>query len=173
MISALWVIWSMQKPGCRMCILALAAFTFLTAALPVSWRKKKLARTNCILVFFSSSALPCERWRMKKLGCTICILVFFSFSSLISALKGEKARMHIVHLSVFIFHLSPHTSHSVSRQELRWCDFGCTLCFPGFFILLLIESAEISELKFEKARMHNVVRWVEMSRDENYIPKFR
>ena len=94
----------MQKPGCRMCILALAAFTFLTAALPVSWRKKKLARTNCILVFFfifSSfmwglkdekatkhnmypsffpSAHWSQRWRVKKLGCTLCILAFSSFT---------------------------------------------------------------------------------------------
>ena len=34
-----------------------------------------------------------------------------SFSSLISALKDEKTRMHIVQSSSFILQLTPHTSH--------------------------------------------------------------
>ena len=95
---------------------------------------------------------------MKKLGCTMCILVFSSFSAEISELKDEKARMHIVHPSFFILHLTPHTSHPASREELRGWDPGCTLCILAFFMLQLTESAEISELKDEKARMHNVVR---------------
>ena len=144
----------------------------------------------------------------------MCILAFHpsalstSFSSLISALKDEKARMHIVHPSFFILQLTPHTSHHTphtshhtphtshlpphtsrlqparkrlqpARKRLQPArkkeklqparmqfqpvgknlgdgtqDAHCASWL--FFILQLTESAEISELKDEKARMHNV-----------------
>ncbi len=42
---------------------------------------------------------------------------FSPFGSLILALKDEKARMHIVHPSFFIFHLTPHTSHHTPRTS--------------------------------------------------------
>ena len=58
---------------------------------------------------------------MNNLGCTMCILVSHpsalstSCSSLISALKDETTRMHIVQSSSFILQPTPHTP-----------NFGCT-----------------------------------------------
>ena len=58
---------------------------------------------------------------MNNLGCTMCILASHpsalstSCSSLISALKDETTRMHIVQSSSFILQPTPHTP-----------NFGCT-----------------------------------------------
>ena len=60
------------------------------------------------------------------------ILAFPSFSSLISALKDEKARMHIVHPSCFIFQLTPHTSHHTPYTLLpHYTPFTSHLTLPA------------------------------------------
>ena len=61
----------------------------------------------------------CSALKDEKPGCTLCILAFSSFSSLISALKDEKTRMHIVHPSFFILELTLHTSHHTPHTSHR------------------------------------------------------
>ena len=52
---------------------------------------------------------------------------------------------------------APASQEATPASQEGW-DPGFTLCILGLFILQLTESAEISELKDETARMHNVVR---------------
>ena len=59
----------------------------------------------------------CSALKDEKPGCTLCILAFSSFSSLISALKDEKARMHIVHPSFFILQLTESAEISELKDE--------------------------------------------------------
>ena len=81
-----------------------------------------------------------SKLKEKNLGCTMCIRAFSSFSSLssehpdfcvlqvtASALKNEKARIHIVHPNCFSLkltphttHLTPHTTHLTSPTSHQW-----------------------------------------------------
>ena len=83
---------------------------------------------------------------MKKLGCTMCILAFSSFSSLISALKDENARMHIVHPSFFILQLTEVSTYSELKDE----NARMHNVHPSFFIIHLTDFSTLSELKYEK-----------------------
>ena len=62
-------------------------------------------------------------------------------STQLSELKDEKARMHIVHPSIFILQLT----ESAEIRELKDEKARKHVVHPSFFILQLTESAEISE----------------------------
>ena len=88
-------------------------------------RKQKDEKTRMHILplafsYFSSlRVLKSLRSMMKKLGATLCVLAFSFFSVEINEPMDEKARMHTVHPSFFIFQLTECAEISELQDEKK------------------------------------------------------